>query len=225
MPLLIQTCTAPPSQLYGRQVQGMHLMRKMKEVREFDRKVVLHQIETIQRSHEEHPSHEGKTNVIENAINVVTRNKSSLAVGCMRKEGLNLSQLEMNRIALGLLDSVKRREKFMRDKENEPIRIIKRQSDASTGVESADGSKFMTLNYDSSSRQVLTRIDLKQSSRSSLQPEPKRNISTEMLHRKQLGTDDPLLHVGLLTQNNCLPYKKPILKEASSYNVNTRGVL
>jgi len=63
----------------------------MKEVREFDRKVVLHQIETIQRSHGEHPSHEGKTIVIENAINVVTRNKSSLAVGCMRKEGLNLS--------------------------------------------------------------------------------------------------------------------------------------
>ena len=46
-----------------------------------------------------------------------------------------------------------------------------------------------------------------------------------MLHRKQLGSDDPLNHVGLLTFNNCLPYKKPILKEASSYNVNTKGVL
>jgi hypothetical protein len=73
----------------------------------------------------------------------------------------------MNRIALGLLDSVKRREKFMRDKENAPITIIKRKSDASTGVEA--GTKFMTINYnESSAKQVLTRIDLKQSSSSSL---------------------------------------------------------
>lgn len=46
-----------------------------------------------------------------------------------------------------------------------------------------------------------------------------------MLKRKQLGSDDPLSNVGLLTSNNMLPYKKPILKQASAYNINTRGVL
>lgn len=85
-------------------VKGQHLMKKMKEIREMDRRAVLYQIQNVQKTLEADPSYESKTNIIENAINIVDRNKSSLAVGCQR---LNLSQLEKNRIALGLLRTVK----------------------------------------------------------------------------------------------------------------------
>jgi hypothetical protein len=46
-----------------------------------------------------------------------------------------------------------------------------------------------------------------------------------MIKRKQLGKDDPLSQVGIITSNHVLPYKKPILKQAPAFNVNTRGVL
>lgn len=43
---------------------------------------------------------------------------------------------------------------------------------------------------------------------------------------KQLGVDDPLLKVGIMSLNNeCLPYKRPILKQHTAYNYNTRSVL
>ncbi len=47
-----------------------------------------------------------------------------------------------------------------------------------------------------------------------------------MLKRKQLGQDDPMSLFGIMSMNNqALPYKKPILKAPSAFNVNTRGVL
>ena len=41
----------------------------------------------------------------------------------------------------------------------------------------------------------------------------RKNISCEILKRKQLGTGDPLSSVGIMALNSIsLPYKKPILK-------------
>ena len=49
-----------------------------------------------------------------------------------------------------------------------------------------------------------------------------------MLRRKQLGSDDPLSNLGIMTMENnysSLPYKKPILKFAPPSNINTKSVL
>jgi hypothetical protein len=47
-----------------------------------------------------------------------------------------------------------------------------------------------------------------------------------MLKKKQLGTDDPMSNLGIMSLNNhSLPYKKPILKNQPGIYVNTRGVL
>jgi len=41
----------------------------------------------------------------------------------------------------------------------------------------------------------------------------KKNISLEILKKRQLGIDDPMSNVGIMSLNNqSLPYKKPILK-------------
>jgi hypothetical protein len=54
----------------------------------------------------------------------------------------------------------------------------------------------------------------------------KKNISCEILRKRQLGIDDPLGNVGIMSLNNqALPYKKPILKNLPGIYVNTRGVL
>jgi hypothetical protein len=49
----------------------MHLMRKTKEIREFERKVVLQQIENVQRTLDNDVSMEARTYMIENAISIV----------------------------------------------------------------------------------------------------------------------------------------------------------
>jgi len=49
------------------------------------------------------------------------------------------------------------------------------------------------------------------------------NISAEMLRRKQLGSADPVL--GMMKLRDGLPYKKPVLKRAVGFNVNTKGVM
>jgi hypothetical protein len=54
----------------------------------------------------------------------------------------------------------------------------------------------------------------------------KKNISCEILRNKQIGLDDPLNNVGIMTLNNIsLPYKKPILKRTPGIYVNARGVI
>ena len=86
-------------------VKGMHLMKKMKEVKESDRRQVLSELENVQRSIPIDKSVESRANIIENAWNIVDRHKRTLAIGCGRgKSGpQHLSSLERNRIALGLL--------------------------------------------------------------------------------------------------------------------------
>jgi hypothetical protein len=54
----------------------------------------------------------------------------------------------------------------------------------------------------------------------------KKNISLEILRKRQLGIDDPLSNVGIMSLNNqSLPYKKPILKQYPGIYVNTKGVI
>jgi hypothetical protein len=84
-------------------IKGMHLVRKMKEVREQDRREVLSELENVQRTIQVDKTRESRANIIENALNIVDRHQGSLAVGCGKKAGQHMSQLERNRIALGLL--------------------------------------------------------------------------------------------------------------------------
>ncbi len=54
----------------------------------------------------------------------------------------------------------------------------------------------------------------------------KSNVSCENLRRKQQGQGDPLQSLGLISRSDGLcPYRKPILKQPSSFNINTRGVV
>jgi len=46
-------------------------------------------------------SHESKSNILESVINIVDQNHMTFSVGCSR--GSAMSQLEKNRLALGLL--------------------------------------------------------------------------------------------------------------------------
>ena len=59
-------------------------MKKMKDVREQERRAVLNQIENVQNTllHETH--YDSKLNIIENALSIVDRNKQTLGVGCGR---------------------------------------------------------------------------------------------------------------------------------------------
>ncbi|CDW77723.1 UNKNOWN [Stylonychia lemnae] len=52
----------------------------------------------------------------------------------------------------------------------------------------------------------------------------KRNVSVEILKQKQMSVGDPLTHFGIMTLNNNIPYKKPILKSMPVF-VNARGVI
>jgi hypothetical protein len=47
----------------------------------------------------------------------------------------------------------------------------------------------------------------------------KKNLSIALLKQKKDGVGDPMLHIGIMTLNNHIPYKKPILK-ASPVFVN-----
>lgn len=70
-------------------VKGMHLMKKMKEVKESDRRQVLTELENVQRSIPLDKSVESRAHIIENAWNIVDRHKSTLAIGCGRaKNGM-----------------------------------------------------------------------------------------------------------------------------------------
>jgi len=44
-----------------------------------------------------------------------------------------------------------------------------------------------------------------------------------MLRKKQLGSEDPVM--GMMRLHDGLPYKKPVLKRAVGFNVNTKGVM
>lgn len=54
--------------------------------------------------------------------------------------------------------------------------------------------------------------------------EAKKNISVAYLKAKQDAVGDPLTHFGIMTLNNHIPYKKPILKSMPVF-VNAKGVI
>ena len=62
----------------------MHLMKKMKEAKQKDRRQVLSELENVQRSINVEKSIESRASIIENAWNIVERHKNKLAVGCGR---------------------------------------------------------------------------------------------------------------------------------------------
>lgn len=52
----------------------------------------------------------------------------------------------------------------------------------------------------------------------------KKNISISILKQKQNRVGDPLNNFGIMTLNNLIPYKKPILKSTPVF-VNAKGVM
>ena len=79
---------------------------------------------------------------------------------------------------------------------------------------------------DMSNEMVAKSIDIVSARSESLNKLRKNNISLEILRKRQLGIDDPLSNVGIMSLNNKnLPYKKPILKQIPGIYVNTRGVI
>ena len=59
-------------------------MKKMKEVKESDRRQVLSELENVQRRIPLDKSVESRASILENAWNIVDRHKNSLAIGCGR---------------------------------------------------------------------------------------------------------------------------------------------
>jgi len=53
----------------------MHLMKKMKEVKELDRRQVLSELENVQKSIPLEKSVESRASIIENAWNIVDRHR------------------------------------------------------------------------------------------------------------------------------------------------------
>lgn len=76
---------------------GMHMMNKMKEIREKDKRIVMAEIANVQKTFEMNKSFDyqfrtvdaRKANIIENAINIVERHQTTLAVGCSRRKTKN----------------------------------------------------------------------------------------------------------------------------------------
>ena len=81
-----------------------HMMKKMRDMREFQKDVVLWQIKSVKDLYKTDQSKEATLNILENAINVVDKNKDYLG------KHKNMSSLEKNRIALNLLSNIKHKD-------------------------------------------------------------------------------------------------------------------
>ena len=68
--------------------------------------MVLWQIESVRNIYNEDTSEDAKLHIIENAINLVDKNKTCLG------KFKNMSSLEKNRIALNILQSLKQKDKM-----------------------------------------------------------------------------------------------------------------
>lgn len=80
------------------------MMRKMKEVRDLERQVVICQIESVRDSLKKDRSDDAKLSILENALHIVDKNKQSFG------KVKNMSSLEKNRIALNLLPSLRHKD-------------------------------------------------------------------------------------------------------------------
>lgn len=72
----------------------------MKDLKDLERNVVLSRVETVRNVLAEDKSQDSKLTLLENAISIVGINKESFG------KVTNLSSLEQNRIALGLISSL-----------------------------------------------------------------------------------------------------------------------
>lgn len=77
------------------------MMKKMKELKNAERQVVMWQIESVRNIYNKDTSDDAKLHIIENAISLVDKNKTCLG------KFKNMSSLEKNRIALNMLQSLK----------------------------------------------------------------------------------------------------------------------
>jgi hypothetical protein len=77
------------------------MMRKMKEIRDTDKRIVLCQVEMMRNNLLRDQSNDAKLAILENTIHIVNKNKGTFG------KVKSMSSLEKNRIALNLLTSLK----------------------------------------------------------------------------------------------------------------------
>lgn len=77
-----------------------HMMRRMKEMRDADKQIIMCQVETLRNQLSSDQSKDAKLAILENTIHIVNKNKSTFG------KVKSMSSLEKNRIALNLLSSL-----------------------------------------------------------------------------------------------------------------------
>jgi hypothetical protein len=97
-------------------------MRKMKEIKDMDKRVVMCQIETVKNTFKKDFSNDAKLTLLENTLHIVEANKGTLG------KTKNMSSLEKNRIALNLISSLKRSDSnYLAEKERNVNKNIRYQ--------------------------------------------------------------------------------------------------
>lgn len=76
------------------------MMRRLKEIREADKQIVMCQVETIKNKLSNDHSNDAKLAILENTIQIVNKNKGTFG------KVKSMSSLEKNRIALNLLTNI-----------------------------------------------------------------------------------------------------------------------
>lgn len=84
------------------------MSRKMKEMHDLEKRVVLCQIESVRDTFKQDSSNDAKLTLLQNTLHIVEKNKATFG------KVKNMSSLEKNRIALNLISSVKLNEKAYR---------------------------------------------------------------------------------------------------------------
>jgi hypothetical protein len=77
------------------------MMRRMKEIKDTDKRIVLCQVEMMRNTLLQDQSKDSKLAILESTIHIVNKNKGTFG------KVKTMSSLEKNRIALNLLTSVK----------------------------------------------------------------------------------------------------------------------
>ena len=81
------------------------MSRKIKEMKDLEKRVVLCQIESVRDTFKKDKSNDAKLTLLENTLYIVNQNRMTLG------KVKNMSSLEKNRIALNLIANVKHNEK------------------------------------------------------------------------------------------------------------------
>lgn len=81
------------------------MSRKMKEMRDLEKRVVICQIESVRDTFKADMSNDAMLTILENTLHIVEQNRTTLG------KVKNMSSLEKNRIALNLISGIKQSEK------------------------------------------------------------------------------------------------------------------